>query len=64
MSKYRIVTDGDGFIVQKKWGFLWMHHGWRTNETVTYTNIRAAKDHYLLYTMQEAKKTGRVQVVE
>jgi hypothetical protein len=64
MSKYRIITDGDNFIVQKKYIFLWLMHGWRTNETASYDNIMAAKDHVLYHTMIDAKKSGKVKVVE
>ena len=63
MSKYRIVTNGKLFMVQKKWGFLWMHHGWRTYETASYDNINAAMEHKLMQLIVEAKKTGKVQVV-
>ena len=64
MSKYRIVTDGERFMVQKKWGFIWMHHGWKTHETASYDNIMSAKEHRLLFIMMDAKKSGKVQVVE
>lgn len=66
MSKYRIVTNGDSFMVQKKyWNLVWMFHQWETEEgAVQYDNLMAAKEHVLFHTRVDAKKSGKWLVIE